>query len=103
MKFTRNRRDRRDRGLIRLNKGKNLISQWYFRCPCGLSIGGDGSWLASPPLRTRIYISQHRQSLKSSFLIVYYAYNFQILVCGNSRSKLFMKLSHGPRRISMSD
>jgi hypothetical protein len=29
----------RDKGWIRLNKEKNLGSQWYFRCPCGLGMG----------------------------------------------------------------
>jgi hypothetical protein len=33
MKFIRNKRDR---GLIRLDKRKNLITQLHIRCPCGL-------------------------------------------------------------------
>jgi hypothetical protein len=36
MEFT---RVRRDKGWIRLDKGKNLDSQWYFRCSCGLGMG----------------------------------------------------------------
>jgi hypothetical protein len=36
MEFT---RARRDKGWIRLDKGKNLGSQWHFRYPCGLGMG----------------------------------------------------------------
>jgi hypothetical protein len=36
MKFT---RDRRDRDLIRLDKGMNLVSQWHFGCLYGLGMG----------------------------------------------------------------
>jgi hypothetical protein len=32
-------RVRRNKGLIRFDKGKNLGSQWHFRCPCGLGMG----------------------------------------------------------------
>jgi hypothetical protein len=32
-------RVRRDKGWIRLDKGKNLGGQWHFRCPCGLGMG----------------------------------------------------------------
>jgi hypothetical protein len=35
MKFIRNRMDR---GLIRLDKRRNLVSEWHFRCPCGLGM-----------------------------------------------------------------
>jgi hypothetical protein len=37
-----------DKGWIRLHKGKNLGSQWHFRCPCGLSMGRGGPWIAFP-------------------------------------------------------
>jgi hypothetical protein len=36
MEFT---RVRRDKGLIKLDKEKNLDSQWFFRCPCGFGMG----------------------------------------------------------------
>jgi hypothetical protein len=36
MEFT---RVRRDKGWIRLDKEKNLGSQWHFRCPCSLGMG----------------------------------------------------------------
>jgi hypothetical protein len=36
MEFT---RVKRDKGLIRFDKGKNLGSQYHFRCPCGLGMG----------------------------------------------------------------
>jgi hypothetical protein len=32
-------RVRRDKGWIRLDKEKNLGSQWHFRCPCDLGMG----------------------------------------------------------------
>jgi hypothetical protein len=35
MEFT---RIRKDKGLIKLDKGKNLDSQWHFKCPCGLGM-----------------------------------------------------------------
>jgi hypothetical protein len=36
MKFI---RDKRDKGLIKLEKKRNLVSQWYFRCLYGLGMG----------------------------------------------------------------
>jgi hypothetical protein len=36
MEFT---RVRRDKGLIRLDKGKDLGGQWHFKCPCGFDMG----------------------------------------------------------------
>jgi hypothetical protein len=84
--------------LIKLDKGRNLISQWHFRCPYGLDIGWD-----RPLLGTQALIPQHRQLFKESFHIVYFVCDFEILVYGSSCFKFFRKLLFGLRRVSMSD
>jgi hypothetical protein len=81
MKFI---RVRRDKGLIRLDKGKNLDSQWHFRCPCGLSMGLGGLWIASSSLGSQTLSSQDRQSLEANFFIVYFTCGSEILVQNSS-------------------
>jgi hypothetical protein len=59
--------------------------------------------VASPLMGTRVLSPQHKQSFGVSFLIVYFAYSFEILRHDSSRCNLFKKLSLIPMRVSISE
>jgi hypothetical protein len=69
-----------DKGWIRLDKGKNLDSQWHFRCPCGLSMVEVGLGLLFPFLGSQALLLQHGQSLGARFLIVCVEDGYEVLV-----------------------
>ena len=72
-------RARRVKGLIRLDKGKNLGSRRHFICPCGLGMGKVGHVLLSPFLGSQVLSPSIGSPLRVHFLKVYLIYGFEIL------------------------